>query len=88
VRASFAPTSELITLDFPTLDRPRNAISGRVGEGKCFKSLADSMNRAKIRMQTVSSVWGAHGKRRRTNKFAGRLRKKLSALLMSFSAVR
>jgi hypothetical protein len=46
------------------------------------------MNRAKIRMQTVSSVWGAHGKRRRTNKFAGRLRKKLSALLMSFSAVR
>jgi hypothetical protein len=56
VRANFAPTSALITLDFPTLDRPRKAISGRVGEGKCVKSLADSMNRAKIRIQTVSSV--------------------------------
>jgi hypothetical protein len=53
----------LITLDFPTLDRPRKAISGKVGEGKCVKSLADSINRAKIRMLTVSSVWGAQGKR-------------------------
>src|SRR5208337_320874 len=65
VRASFLPTSELITLDFPTFDRPRKAISGRVGEGKCVKSLADNMNRARIRMQTVSSVWVAYGKRRR-----------------------
>src|SRR6202035_5959550 len=70
VRASFAPTSELITLDFPTFDRPRNAISGTPGAGKCVKSLADSINRARIRIQTVSSVWVAHGKRRRRNKFA------------------
>src|ERR1019366_9970728 len=70
VRASFATTSELITLDFPTLDRPRKAISGTVGEGKCVKSLADSINRARTRIHTVSSVWAAHGKRRRKNKFA------------------
>src|ERR1700681_461315 len=63
VRASFAPTSELITLDFPTLERPRKAISGTPGGGKCVKSLADSMKRARIRIQTVSSVWVAHGKR-------------------------
>jgi hypothetical protein len=43
-----------------------------VGEGKCVKSLADSINRAKIRMLTVSSVWGAQGKRRRKiNSLAG-----------------
>ena len=63
VRASFAPTSELMTLDFPTFDRPRNPISGTPGAGKCVKSLADSINRARIRIPTVSSVWVAHGKR-------------------------
>jgi len=63
VRASFLPTSALMTLDLPTLDRPRKAISGTLGGGKWVKSLADSMNRARIRMQTVSSVWVAHGKR-------------------------
>jgi hypothetical protein len=47
----------------PTLDRPRKAISGTLGAGKCVKSLADSINRARILMQTVSSVWVAHGKR-------------------------
>src|ERR1700691_3414237 len=65
VRASFAPTSELITLDFPTFDRPRKAISGTPGAGKCVKSLAESINRAKIRMPSVSSVWAGHGKRPR-----------------------
>src|SRR5208282_1529048 len=64
VRASFVATSALITLDFPTFDRPRNAISGTPGAGKCVKSLADSMKFARIRMQTVSSVRAAHGKRR------------------------
>jgi hypothetical protein len=34
VRASFVPSSELITLDFPTFDRPRKAISGTLGAGK------------------------------------------------------
>src|SRR5208282_4895393 len=51
VRASFAPTSALITLDFPTFDRPKKAISGTPGKGKCFKSLAGNMNRARIRIQ-------------------------------------
>src|ERR1700681_3602808 len=68
VRASFAPTSELLTRDFPTFDRPRNAISGTPGAGKWVRSLADSINRARIRIQTVSSVWVAHGKRRRKKK--------------------
>src|SRR5208283_4085803 len=63
VRASFLPTSALITLDFPTFDRPKKAISGTPGKGKCFKSLAGNMNRARIRIQTVSGVWVAHGKR-------------------------
>jgi hypothetical protein len=56
VRASFAPKSELIRLDLPTLDRPRKAISGTPGAGKCVKSLADNMNRASILILTVSSV--------------------------------
>ena len=56
VRASFAPTSVLIRLDFPTF-------SGTPGGGKCIRSLAESMNRARIRIETVSSVWAAHGKR-------------------------
>src|SRR5258706_14982025 len=70
VRASFAPTSELMTLDLPTLERPRNAISGTPGAGKWVKSLAESINRARIRIETVSSVWVAHGKRRGRKKFA------------------
>src|SRR5271156_25346 len=70
VRASFAPTSELIRLDLPTFERPRKAISGTLGAGKCVRSLADSMNRARIRIEIVSSVWVASGKRRRKNKFA------------------
>ena len=50
VFASFAPTSELITLDFPTFDRPRKAISGSVGAGNWPASLADFMKRAKTRI--------------------------------------
>jgi hypothetical protein len=34
VLATLAPSSELITLDFPTFDRPRNATSGKLGAGK------------------------------------------------------
>jgi len=61
-----------MTLDFPTLDRPRKAISGTPGEGKCVKSLAESMNRARIRIPIVSSVWVAHGKRRDRKKFGAK----------------
>ena len=47
VRASFDPSSELITLDFPTLERPRNATSGRLGAGKWAASVAAARNLAR-----------------------------------------
>ena len=50
VFATLLPTSELITLDLPTLERPRNAISGRLGGGKCLASLAANMNRVRTRI--------------------------------------
>src|SRR6266853_38048 len=50
VRASFVPTSALITLDLPTLERPRKATSGRLGAGKCDTSVAAARNRARILM--------------------------------------
>src|ERR1700690_1299885 len=62
VRASFLPTSVLMTLDLPTFERPRKAISGSPGRGKCATSLADKRYCDKIRMETVSSVWMAIGK--------------------------
>src|SRR6202030_1016489 len=34
VRAILSPIRVLITLDFPTFERPRNATSGKVGAGK------------------------------------------------------
>jgi hypothetical protein len=49
VRAIFVPTRVLITLDLPTLERPRNAISGSVGAGKCPTSVAESRNRERTR---------------------------------------
>src|ERR1700704_4354234 len=50
VRASFAPTSALMTLDFPTFERPRKAISGRLGAGKCATSVAAARNRDRTLM--------------------------------------
>jgi len=47
VRASFVPTRELMTLDLPTLERPRKAISGRLGAGKCETLVAAARNRDK-----------------------------------------
>src|ERR1700675_4240904 len=49
VRAIFAPTSALITLDLPTFDRPKKAISGRPGRGNWAASVADSKNRERTR---------------------------------------
>src|ERR1700733_10597125 len=46
VRASLVSTRVLITLDFPTFDRPRNATSGRLGAGKWSAPVADARNRA------------------------------------------
>src|SRR5579862_2334157 len=45
VRASLLPTSELMTLDFPTFERPRNATSGTEGTGKWETSVAAARNR-------------------------------------------
>jgi hypothetical protein len=50
VFAIFEPRSELITLDFPTFERPRNATSGSTGAGNWLASLADIMKRAKTRI--------------------------------------
>src|SRR5271157_2221428 len=47
VRAILAPTRELITLDLPTLERPRKAISGKVGAGNCAASVAAVRNCAR-----------------------------------------
>src|SRR5262249_18673905 len=58
VRASLLPTSELITLDLPTLDRPRNAISGNSGRGKCAGSVAAVRNRVKTRIRAASCFQG------------------------------
>src|ERR1700690_3412261 len=58
VLATFAPSRELITLDLPTFDRPRNATSGRVGAGKWPASIADIMNRANTRMQQCAVSMG------------------------------
>jgi hypothetical protein len=44
VFAIFDPTRELIKLDLPTLERPRNAISGKAGAGKWLSSLAEVRN--------------------------------------------
>src|SRR5215469_9722306 len=45
VRASLVPTRELITLDLPTLERPKKAISGTEGTGKWETSVAAARNR-------------------------------------------
>src|SRR4029077_13255796 len=50
VRATLSPTSELMTLDLPTLERPRKAISGRVGRGNWAASVADAMKRDRTLM--------------------------------------
>ena len=45
VRASLVPTRELMTLDLPTFERPRKAISGTEGTGKWDMSVAAARNR-------------------------------------------
>src|SRR5579864_7254843 len=47
VRATLCPRRELMTLDLPTLERPRKAISGGPGAGKWETSVAAAMNWAK-----------------------------------------
>ncbi len=39
--ACFDPRSAFSRLDLPTLERPRNAISGMVGAGKCSGDVAE-----------------------------------------------
>src|ERR1700733_4400777 len=65
VLASFAPSSELITLDLPTFDRPRKATSGSTGAGKWPASIADIMNRAKTRMKQCAVSIGKSARGRR-----------------------
>jgi hypothetical protein len=42
--ACFEPRSAFRRLDLPTLERPRKAISGMVGGGKCSGEIAESRN--------------------------------------------
>src|SRR5580698_8465076 len=58
VRAILAPTRELITLDLPTFERPRKAISGRVGTGKWEASVAEAMNRERTLMVKFATRGG------------------------------
>src|SRR5262252_1169840 len=51
VRASFVPTRALMTLDLPTLERPKKAISGSDGGGKCRSSVAASRKRDNTRIE-------------------------------------
>ena len=44
VRAIFVPKSELMTLDLPTFERPRNATSGSAGAGNCPTAVAAPTN--------------------------------------------
>src|SRR5580693_765102 len=68
VRAILVPTSEFRRLDLPTLERPRKAISGRSGAGKCDTSVAAARNRDRTRMLQFAMegrIWQAwSGKRR------------------------
>ena len=56
-RAMVVPSNALIRLDLPTLERPRNAISGTEGGGKCDGLVAESRNFAET--FTLLSVAGA-----------------------------
>src|SRR5215467_12367153 len=47
VLAILLPTSELIRLDLPTLERPTKAISGAAGGGNCLGSAADVTKRVR-----------------------------------------
>src|SRR5580693_6167148 len=58
VRASLVPTRELITLDLPTLERPRKAISGSVGAGNCAASVAAARNRERTLMLKFATPEG------------------------------
>src|SRR6266550_6310481 len=75
VRANLVPTRELITLDLPTFDRPRKAISGRLAAGKCLASLAESKNLERIRTLQFpisnGKLQAAHRKRRMEEREAG-----------------
>src|SRR5512146_3340 len=53
VRATLLPSKELMTLDLPTLERPRKAISGGPGTGKWATSVAAATNWAKTFTLTV-----------------------------------
>jgi len=54
VLATFVPNKELMTLDFPTFERPRNAISGSAGAGKWCTLVAAPTNFDRTRTSSVS----------------------------------
>src|ERR1700735_4116046 len=71
VRASFAPTSTLIKLDFPTFDRPRKAISAR--RGWEVRQVTSRQHKARQHAHTDSSqCLGWERQAPEKNKFAER----------------
>src|SRR5689334_9361899 len=54
VLAIFVPSRELMRLDLPTFERPRNATSGNAGAGKWSTLVAEVMNRERTRTRLVS----------------------------------
>src|ERR1019366_8861470 len=57
VLAILLPTSALIKLDFPTLERPRNAISGAPAGGNCSGAAAEVTKRVNTFMQAIPPSW-------------------------------
>src|ERR1019366_5283386 len=57
VLAILLPTSELIRLDLPTLERPRNAISGAPAGGNCSGAAAEVTKRVNTFMQAIPPSW-------------------------------
>jgi hypothetical protein len=47
-----------MTLDLPTLERPRKAISGRLGTGNWAASVADAMKRERTLMLKFATRGG------------------------------
>src|SRR5580704_17976140 len=54
VLATLPPTSELMRLDLPTLERPTKAISGALGGGNCPGSAADVTKRVRTFILSIS----------------------------------
>src|ERR1019366_1442023 len=81
VGAILAPTSELMRLDLPTLERPRKAISGAPAGGNCRGSTAAATKRVRTFMPQLSPERhkSASGRKRAKQQSAAQIRHKKKA---------